>query len=76
MGFTVLLMRSFSLFMIGTLPTLSTHGEPYSVPTGDQSNVPQVMMATGSPRFIGRRDTGTPKPSLLAEDSIDGGLMG
>ncbi|XP_030838679.1 transient receptor potential cation channel subfamily A member 1 isoform X3 [Strongylocentrotus purpuratus] len=61
---------------IRTLPTLSTHGEPYSVPTGNQSSVPQVMMATGSPRFIGRRDTGTPKPSLLAEDSIDGGPIG
>ncbi|XP_063968058.1 transient receptor potential cation channel subfamily A member 1-like isoform X2 [Lytechinus pictus] len=61
---------------IRTLPTLSTQEPPWNDPSGNQRNEPQPIMATGSPRFVGRRDTGTPKPPLLAEDIMDGGPLG
>nr|XP_054772159.1 transient receptor potential cation channel subfamily A member 1-like [Lytechinus pictus] len=61
---------------IRTLPTLSTQEPSWNDPSGNQRNEPQPTMATGSPRFVGRRDTGTPKPPLLAEDIMDGGPLG
>ncbi|XP_041483954.1 transient receptor potential cation channel subfamily A member 1-like isoform X2 [Lytechinus variegatus] len=61
---------------IRTLPTLSTQEPPWNDPPGNQTNEPRPTMATGSPRFVGRRDTGTPKPPLLAEDLMDGGPVG